>query len=141
MAKKSPFNVRWNEDGSATVLGRITARDGTGTATGVNGEGNWLKVADISTITCVVFDLDSTTPNVATATPTVTVATDVLDTPVTTNVIWTEDTTGYNFLHDLAATLFPTGCRRIQIEYEVTLTGGTVFHGIYVGPVKPIRTS
>ena len=50
------FKVQWHEDGSATVLGRITARNGSGSATGIAGEGNWLEQADISTITCAVYD-------------------------------------------------------------------------------------
>ena len=134
-----PFEVVWNEDGDATALGRITARDGSGIATGVDGEGNWLQQADISTITCKVFDLDSTTPDTEIATPTVTVATHVLDSPVTTNVIWTLDSTGYNFLHDLAASNFPTGDRTYLVEYKVTLSGGAIFHGVYRGTARPIR--
>ena len=137
----SSFVVQWNEDGSATVLGRITARDGSGAATGVNGEGNWLQQADITSITAKIFDLDSATPDTATATPTVTISTDVLDTPVTTNVIWTVDSTGYNFVHDLASTSFPSGNRQYRVEYEVTLTGGTVFHGSYTGLARAIRGS
>lgn len=135
------FDVIWNEDSSATALGRITARDGSGAATGVDGEGNWLQQADISSITCKVFDLDSTTPDTAIATPTVTVSDAVLDTPVTTNVIWTKDTIGYNFIHDLANTNFPTGNHTYRVEYKVTLTGGTVFHAVYQGIAKAIRSS
>lgn len=135
------FNVQWVEDGTATVLGRLTARNGSGSATGIDGEGNWLQQADISTITCKIFDLDSDTPGTATETPTVTISSVILDTPITTNVIWTKDTTGYNFIHDLSATYFPTGERRYRAEYEVTLTGGAVFHGVYVGTARPIRGS
>lgn len=135
------FHVDWQEDGSATVLGRITARNGSGSATGVNGEGNWLEQADISTITCKIFDLDGEDPDTPTETPTVTVADVVLDTPVTSNAIWTKDSTGYNFLHDLAASYFATGGNRYRIEYKVTLTGGTVFHGTYEGQARSIRGS
>ena len=137
----SNFAVVWDEDATATVLGRITAREGTGDATGIAGEGNFLKQADISTITCAVFDLSGSDPNTAIATPTVTIATDVLDAPVTTDVLWTQDATGYNFIHDLASGNFPTGGSRYSVEYTVTLTGGTVFHGEYSGLARPIRTS
>lgn len=132
------FDVIWREDGDATVLGRITARNGTGAATGVAGEGNFLKVADISTITCKIFAGDSTT---AATEPTVTVSTEVLDTVVTTDVLWTKDTIGYNFLHDLAAINFPTGDETYRVEYTATLTGGAVFHGSYKGSARPIRSS
>ncbi len=135
------FHVDWNEDGDATVLGRLTARNGSGVATSIDGEGNFLQVADIATITCKIFDLDSATPDTEISTPTVTVATEVLDTVVTAQTIWTEDTVGYNFLHDLAGSEFPTGERRYRVEYTVTLTGGAVFHGSYIGPGKPIRSS
>ena len=137
----SPFAIVLKEDGSATILGRITARGGTGAATGVDGEGNFLKQADIDTITCSIFDLDGTTPDTAISTPTVTKTTSVLDTPVTTAVIWTKDSTGYNFIHDLSATSFPEPGRRYEIEYKATLNGGIIFHGLYAGQTDPRRGS
>lgn len=135
------FEVEWNEDATATVLARITARDGSGAATGKDGEGNWLEQADISAITCKVFDLDGETPDTPIAEPTVTISSVVLDTPVTSNAIWTKDVYGYNFLHDLANTNFPTGNHKYRVEYTVTLTGGAVFHASFEGRAKPIRSS
>lgn len=135
------IQVKWREDGSATCLGRLTAEDGTGEWTGVNGEGNWLKVADISTITCAVFDMDSSTPTVASATPTVTVATAVQDTPVTDGKIWDVDDVGYNFKHTLAASVFPTGGHRVRCEYKVTTTGSTVGWAVFEGAVEGVFTS
>ena len=135
------FHVTWKEDGDATVLGRLTARNGGGAATGIDGEGNFLQIADIATITAKIFDLDSATPDTPISTPTVTVASAVLNTVVTAQTIWTEDTIGYNFLHDLAGSEFPTGERQYRVEYTVTLTGGAVFHGSYIGSARPIRTS
>lgn len=136
----SVFAVEWSEDGDATVLGRLTARNGSGSATGVDGEGNWIQQADVSTITCKVFDIEDDDTEITPA-PTVTVSSAILDTPVTTNVIWTEDDVGYNFVHDLAASYFPVGGRRYRVEYTVTLSGGAVFHGIYEGVARPIKTS
>jgi hypothetical protein len=139
----SEFGVTWKEDGDATVLARLTARNGTGAATGEDGEGNWLEQADVDTITCKVFDMDDD-PDTAIATPTVTVSSAIQDTPVTTNVIWTKDTVGYNFIHDLAASNFPTGGRRYRVEYTVTLVagkGGGVMHGAYEGVARAIRSS
>ncbi len=135
------FRVTWNEDGSASVLGRLTARDGGGAATGVDGEGKWLQQADVQTITCNIFDLSSLTPDTPLSSPAVVVATSILDTPVTDNEIWTRDTIGYNFLHDLISTSFPSGGNRYSVEYTVTLTGGTVFHAVYTGVATPIRSS
>lgn len=135
------FFVQWNEDGSATALGRITARNGSGAATGKDGEGNFLQQADVTSIAAKVFDLDSETPNTPTDTETLTVSSVVLDTVVTTNVIWTKDSIGYNFLHDLSHTYFPEGGRRYRVEYKVVLADDQQFHGSYSGPASPIRSS
>ena len=135
------FQVVWKEDSTATVLGRLTARNGTGTATGVAGEGRWLKQADISTIAYKIFDLNSATPDTPIKTDTATVSAVVLDTVVTSTEIWTKDAIGYNFLHDLAATDFPIGDRLYELEYVVTLSGGAVFHAIYHGVAAPVRSS
>jgi len=136
------FSVVWPEDGTATVLGRLTWRSGSGSATGVAGEGNWLQIADVDTITYSAFDLDSSDPDNAFVDGTsVTVATAVLDSPVSTTVLWKKDTTGYNFIHDLPPATFPTGDRRVLVEYKITLTGGEVLWGKYVGTVDPNRTS
>lgn len=132
--------VSWNEDGSATALARITSRNGSGSATGVNGEGNWLQQADLSTVTCKVFQKGGNAMSVV-ATPTVTITSAVLDTPVTTNVLWTEDTTGYNFIHDLANTNFPTGGYEYIVEYTFTTSGGEVFHLVFKGCADSILTS
>lgn len=141
MSANNQFQVVWNEDSTATVLGRIAARNGSGAATGKNGEGKFLQQGDVTTIECSVFDLDGTDPNTEIATPAVVVADAVLDTPVTTAVVWTKDAYGYNFIHNLAPTNFPTGNRRYRVEYKVTLADGTIFHGIYEGQARPLRRS
>jgi len=135
------FQVAWTEDSDVTVLGRITSRTGSGAATGVAGEGNFLQQADVTSITWKVFDLQSATPDTAITSGTSTVSTVVLDTVVTTSVLWTKDTTGYNFAQDMAASNFPIGDRTYRLEFVVTLTGGAVFHGIYEGVAKPLRSS
>jgi len=134
------FPVNWNEDGDATCLGRVTARNGTGAATGVDGEGNFIKQADVSAIERKIFDLDGSTPDTP-VTTNPTISTVILDTPVTTNVLWTKDSTGFNFLDDIAGSNFPVGENRYRIEYKFTLTGGAIFHGVYEGSAEPIRGS
>ena len=148
----STFHVSWPEDGTPTCLGRITARNANGDATGKAGEGKWLQQGDISSITYNAYDLDGDDPD----TPisgyedvAVTVATAVLDTPVATDEIWTADgktedgdtITGYNFVHDLPAAIFAIGGRRYRIEYTINLSGGGVCHGSFVGPARPIKSS
>ena len=136
-----PVQVDWREDSTATVLARVTARNGSGSATGVAGEGNWLQIADVSSITMNTFDVDSATPDTVVDTAALTVASVILDSPVTATTIWTKDTTGYNFIHDLSAGYFPTGNRRYDVEYIFTLAGGEVFHVIFTGQTVPVRSS
>ena len=52
-----PFNVFWNEASTNTALVRISSRNGSGAATGIDGEGKFLQQADISTISCRVYNL------------------------------------------------------------------------------------
>lgn len=132
------FQVVWREDGSATLLGRLTARNGTGSATGVSGEGNWIKQADISAITCKSFDMTND-PDTAT-TQTIT-SSAIIDTPVTATTLWTVDSTGYNFLWDAPASIFATGGHTYQIEVKVTTTGSEVGIGIWKGVAQAIQGS
>jgi hypothetical protein len=133
--------VEFQEDSTNVMLGRLTSDNGSGSATGVKGEGSWLEQADFSSITCKVFDRSSQTESTAIATPSVTIATSVIDTPVTDNALWTKDTTGYNFKHSLANTIFTTGGNTYRVEYKGTLTNGDVFHWGYEGPCKGIITT
>lgn len=138
------FFVEWHEDSSATLLGRITAKNGTGEYTGVPGEGNWLKQADIATITGKVFDLDGDTPATPTQEFDVTIATSVIDTPDASGEVWTVDSIGYNFQWNLPSTYVPSSGHRIVVEFKVTLVAGLgslVFHGTYQGTVLPILSS
>lgn len=139
---KNVYAVTWHEDGSCTALARVTARDGTGAATGVSGEGKWVKQADLTSITCAVYDRSSTTPDTAIASPTVTISSAIQDTPVTDGVIWDVDGTGYNFLHDLAHTNFPSGGHRYLIEYIFTPTSGNKYPALsFDGVARPIVTT
>lgn len=135
------FQVNWREDSTNTVLGRLTARGGSGSATGVNGEGNWLQQADISEITVKTYNLDSETPSTAVYEDTLTVSNVVLDTPVTTQVIWTQDSVGYNFIVDLPPAAFPDGDVTVRVEFKVTLADTSVFFGVYEGTVSGVHQS
>lgn len=125
MNNQERIPVRWQEDGSATCLARVCARDATGAATGVSGEGKWIKQADLTSITCKIFDRSSATPDTATASPTVTISSAIIDTPVTSTEIWDVDSTGYNFLFDIAPTAFTTSGHKYLVEFYFTTTGGT----------------
>ena len=138
MNNPSPKKVVWREDGGCTLLARVTARDATGAYTGVRGEGNWIKQADLAAqgtgITCAVFDRSSATPDTAVTTPTVTITSAIQDTPVTNGYVWDVDDVGYNFLLDLAGTLFPTGGKLYRVEITFTTTRSTVWTDIWEGP-------
>lgn len=133
--------VWWREDGTATCLARVTARDASGAATGVSGEGKWIMQADVSTITCAVYDRNSTTPDTAIATPTVTISSAILDIPVTNGQIWPIDSTGYNFIYDMLPAHFPTGDRTYRVEFKLTTTGGAVAWLLYEGIAESVVTS
>lgn len=135
------FNVAWQEDGSATVLARVTGgTNATGSATGVAGEGKWLKQADLTAITYSAFDESSTTPDTAIASGTLTIASVINDTPQNANTYWTKDTVGYNFIYTFAAATFPTGDH--QYKLEIKFTNGTVTDWLELrGIARAIRTS
>ena len=143
MDREPRFPVLWMEDGSALALGRLAAPDGTGAWTGEIGEGNWLKQSDFAVggLTFKLFDLDGTDPDTEVASGTLTPAAVILDTPDTTNHLWTRDEIGYNFKHLLPPTYFPEPHHRIELEYRGETTGSSVFHAIYEGKTRPIRSS
>ena len=130
------IEASWNEDASATVYGRITARDGTGTV--MAGEGKCLKQADLASITYKVFD----EAGLEIAADTVTISTSIFNTLQTTldDPAWMF-TKGFNFRHDLPPTSFPTGDQTYIVEYKFTTTGGTVGFAIYKGRATSVYTS
>ena len=75
--------------------------------------------ASITGITCKVFDSSGT----SVATPSIDKSTSVKDT-LQTDARWTEDSTGYNFIHDMPDTVFTTGGEYYTVEYKFDpLTG------------------
>lgn len=136
------FAVNWKEDSSCEVLGRVTARNGSGAATGVRGEGKFLMQADVSSITAKVYNLtDDPNGESPTEELTLTVSSVILNTVDESGEVWTQDDIGYNFRHALASTLFPDGGDIYRVEYKFTLTGGEVFHEYFEGPANPIIQS
>ena len=140
-AKTWKMNFRANGDG--TILGRLTARNGSGAATGVAGEGNFVKQADVSAIVANAYDMTAapTTPVALTISTSA-----VIDTPVTTTTLWTYDgtvgpVTGYNFLLDIPAAIFTNSGHDYRIEVKVTLSGGAVAWGIGEGTAQGTQGS
>lgn len=118
---ESPIHVVWLANTSAIVLGRITAADATGEATGVDGEGDWVEQVDIDTITYSIYDLDADDPTTPIVGPTnLTVSDVIIDIPVTDRVLWDKDRVGYNFKHSLPKTSFPKADNRYSLVYHFT---------------------
>lgn len=132
MSATDTMHATINEDGTVTILGRLTARDGSGAASPTATEGNLLQQADLSAIQVKVFDLGSATPD--TATTTLASGTDfnisdvVYDT-IQTSGIWGLINGGGNYLHDLSATYFSASSRQYLVEVKFTTTGSTVAFG------------
>lgn len=132
-----------NEDGSAVLLNRICVE--TGSTTPITGEGYPIVQSQISAIIYSIFDTskaaDETGYKVADAVS-LTVSAVVYDTlQDAAGVIWTEDSTGYNFRHLLAAASFPNGHRTYRYEAKVTLTSGVVFWVLWDLAATEVRTS
>lgn len=136
------FAVNWKEDSSAEVLGRITARNGSGEATGVGGEGKFLQQGDISQIDCKVYNLtDDPDGGTVNDLGTLTISSVVINSPDTSGEVWTKDDIGYNFRHLISSTVFATGGSIYRVEYKFTLTGGAVFFEYFEGPAKALIQS
>jgi len=101
------------EDSAFSVLARIHAN------------GTNVVQADVSTITYSIYPTDSDTAH--TTATSLTVATVIYDT-LQTDARWTKDITGYNWRHDVAATVLVDPADDYQIEYKVTMADASVFH-------------
>lgn len=117
------------EDGTFSVLSRITALSGTGT-TVRDIEGPCVKKADVASITCKVYSLGTNRNNQAgvalSPDPTVTINDSIFDTLQTSGWPTTEDRAGYNFRFDVGATYVPNGNEWYLIEFKITLASGAI---------------
>ncbi len=102
--------------------------------------GAYITVAGLSTITYTVYDLSSDTPGTPISGPTgiTPISSVVLDVPQVDPVRWKLDETGYNFIHTLPSTAFPTADHHYAVSYLFTPTGGATAR---FALVLPVRTS
>ena len=132
------FQGRVYEDGSATILARITA--GTGSTTGIAGEGYPVIQADLSTITYSIYDLE--TGSFVVNSSSLTIANVIYDTLQDTDgILWAQDGIGYNFRHNLGSASFPDGDRRYRYEAKFTSMSGDVFWLLLDLTAENVRTS
>lgn len=101
------------EDNGATCMARVLGNDAAN-----------LTQAAVTSITCSVYNLDSSAPSTAVATPTVTISSAVFDTLQTSDARWTLDSTGYNFLFTVPASAFANGDGLYRIEFIFDLASG-----------------
>ena len=113
------------EDGGTSIMARITGLDGAN-----------IVQADVSTITCTVFDAAGS----SVSTPTVTVSTSVFDT-LQTDSRWSADSTGYNFRFDGAASVMTAPGERYRFEFKFTPASGAVYWVVATVTARPILTS
>lgn len=118
-----------NEDGTFSIMARVTALEGTGTLV-YDREGPCLTQADISAITVKVINLgsnkDATSGTEITPVLTITVSDNIYDTLQTVGWPTEKDYAGYNFRHDIGPTYAPNGSEWYLIEYRIALNGGGV---------------
>lgn len=129
--------ARFLEDSAADVLARISSRIDSGHAA-IGHEGFPVKQAQVLAITYKVFDRDD--GDAITASGALTVA-DVVFDALQTDAVWYQDSSGYNFLHSVPASAFPTGDHKYRIEYVITLAGGSVTHLLIEDLARGILTS
>ena len=115
------------EDTGATLMSRI-----------VGDDGEYIEQGDFGTITYAIY-IDGTTAAVDSGT--LTVADVVYDALQTSDARWTVDTTGYNFKHTVAATIFDTGDATYRIEFKFAPTGVEPFFVVFKVVTVEIRTS
>lgn len=116
------FRGVYREGGAASHYARITAANGSGDATGIEGEGRYLEQADITSIELKVTD--KATGEVVVAATSLSVSAVVIDTPVTSTEVWTQGA-GYNFKHDMPIGSFPDAGKTYRTQYKITLSGGS----------------
>ena len=126
-----------NEDGDFSIIGRVTAFDGTGAASPLEEEGNLVKQADLTSIQVKIYNTQSETPTTAEQTANPTVASVIFDTLQTTG-IWKLIRGGGNFKYDVAASWVPAGRTAYRIEVKFTTTGSKVYWGKWQAETQEI---
>lgn len=116
------------EDSGVTNLARIVGNSA------VN-----VTQASLSSISYKVFDLNTSTTEAVASGP-LTISSVIFDT-LQTDARWTADSTGYNFRHEVAASVFATARHRYRIEYLFTPTTGQPFWAVFEIITGQIYTS
>ncbi len=109
----------------------------------LDNDGSALVQADINgtgSITYNLYDEDGSTPNTAVTTTTLNEATVIKNALVTDDDRWTVDTTGYNFIHIVAASELSSGGNKYRIEIKFIPDSGEAFHAVFILNTKHVRS-
>lgn len=119
------------EDGDATMMARIYGPDAA-----------LVTQASLLSVSYKVFDVSGETRDAVVKEGDLVVA-DVVFDSLQTDARWTKDSTGYNFLCTLGASIFAIGDHRYRVEFRFTVAGsiGEVFWAVFELLAKNIRTS
>jgi len=105
------------EDGEATNLARITGQDAAA-----------ITQASLTSVHYAVYN----GATVVQALTELTVANVVFDTLQTGDARWTVDSTGFNFEHQIAASLLSSPDTSYRVEYKFTFTDATKTYAVFI---------
>lgn len=114
------------------VIHRVTTFEDSGIilmARVIDGDGNNIQIANISSIIYSVRDKANSAVDLAANSP-LTVAEHVFDVPQTPE-IWTADTHGYNFRYDAVASEIADGDKTYRFEFKFQPASGQPFYVAY----------
>lgn len=120
------FAADIDAQGDVTILGRVTARDATGSLSPANPqEGYLLKQADLASITLYLYDrqVSESSPVAGYPIP-LTISAVIYDTIQATDIWLRIDQWGGNFSVTLAASNFPTQWENYRVRVKYITTGG-----------------
>jgi hypothetical protein len=114
MAEPRIYHVDVFEDYPATFLARMEDL----------ADGELVTQDSLASITYKIFDIAGPQPDRILSQGNLVIA-DVVSDHLKLDHRWTQDNIGFNFVHTLPGTAFPTGITTLFLEYAFTPTGGT----------------
>ena len=124
------------EDTPCTILGRVAALNGGGSASPVESEGTLVVQSDITSISVKVYS--SLNVLINTYTP---AASNVIYNTLQTTGVFSKLDQGGNFLYTIPATGFPEGDTTVRVEVTITLNSGDLVRGLWKIPVIALLQS
>lgn len=108
----------------ATITGTVVESSSFSVMARIHASGANITQADVTSIEYQIYPHNSTTAH--TGATALTVSSVIFDT-LQTDARWTKDATGYNFRHDVAATVLTDPATEYEVEYKFTMADSSVF--------------